>query len=99
VPEESGVKAYALLRQAMAEDGRVAIAKIAIREKEHLAALRFKGEVFVMEMMFWPDEIRATEFDVLEKAPAPRPQEVQMAKTLIDNLTSDFKPDDYKDEY
>jgi DNA end-binding protein Ku len=99
VPEESGVKAYALLRQAMAEDGRVAIAKIAIREKEHLAALRFKDDVFVMEMMFWPDEIRATEFDVLEKAPAPRPNEVQMAKTLIDNLTSDFKPDEYKDEY
>src|SRR5690242_11341417 len=67
VPEESGVKAYALLRQAMAEDGRVAIAKIAIREKEHLAALRFKDDVFVMEMMFWPDEIRTSEFEVLDR--------------------------------
>src|SRR5438874_5860136 len=52
VPEEMGVKAYTLLREAMSEDGRVAIAKIALREKEHLCALRFKEDVFVLETMF-----------------------------------------------
>jgi DNA end-binding protein Ku len=99
VPEETGLKAYTLLRQAMQADGRVAIAKVAFREKEHLAALRFKDEVFVLETMFWPDEIRATEFEVLDKKVSVRPQEVQMAKSLIDNLTSDFTPDEFTDEY
>jgi DNA end-binding protein Ku len=99
VPEEVGIKAYALLRQAMSEDGRVGIAKVAIREKEHLAALRFKDEVFVMETMFWPDEIRAAEFEELDKKITLRPQEVQMARSLIDNLTSDFDPVQFKDEY
>ncbi len=101
VPDESGVKAYALLRQAMEEDGRVGIAKVSFRDKEHLAALRFKDETFVLETMFWPDEIRDTKFDELSKAAEVRPrlQEIQMAKTLIDNLTDDFKPEQYKDEY
>jgi DNA end-binding protein Ku len=99
VPEETGLKAYTLLRRAMEADGRVAIAKVAFREKEHLAALRFKEEVFILETMFWPDEIRATEFDVLDKKVSVRPQEVQMAKSLIDNLASEFTPEEFKDEY
>jgi DNA end-binding protein Ku len=101
VPEESGVKAYALLRQAMEEDGRVGISKVSFRDREHLAALRFKDDAFVLETMFWPDEIRDAKFDELEKAAEvkPRLQEIQMAKTLIDNLTDDFKPEQYKDEY
>jgi DNA end-binding protein Ku len=101
VPEESGAKAYTLLRQAMSEDGRVGIAKVSFRDKEHLAALRFKDSVFVLETMFWPDEIRAADFDEVEKAERlkPRLQEIQMAKTLIDNLTDDFKPQEFKDQY
>ena len=99
VPEETGVKAYTLLREAMAEDGRVAIAKIALRDKEHLCALRFKDNVFVLETMFWPDEIREAEFAELEKPPKIRPQEVQMAKSLIENLTEEFNPQEFKDEY
>jgi DNA end-binding protein Ku len=99
VPEESGVKAYTLLRQAMEEDGRVAIAKVAFREKEHLAALRFKDNVFVLETMYWPDEIRAADFEVLDKKVDVRDTEVQMAKSLIDNLTEPFEPDKFTDEY
>jgi DNA end-binding protein Ku len=99
VPEESGVKAYTLLRQAMEEDGRVAIAKVAFREKEHLAALRFKDNVFVLETMYWPDEIRAADFEVLDKRVDVRDTEVQMAKSLIDNLTEPFEPDKFTDEY
>jgi len=98
-PEETGVKAYNLLREAMKEDGRVAIAKVALREKEHLVALRFKEDVLVMETMFWPDEIRAAEFEELDKKVSVRPQEVQMARTLIENLTDDFDPSQFKDEY
>jgi DNA end-binding protein Ku len=99
VPEDTGLKAYTLLRRAMQEDGRVAIAKISLRDKEHLCALRFKDEVFVLETMFWPDEIRAADFEVFDKSVQVRAQEVQMAKTLIENLTDDFKPEQYKDEY
>src|SRR2546430_2622950 len=87
IPDETGVKAYSLLRRAMAEDGRVGIAKVAIREKEHLAAIRFKDDVCCMETMFWPDEIRAAEFEELEKEVKVRPQEVDMARSLIENLT------------
>ncbi|HEY3211395.1 MAG TPA: Ku protein [Actinomycetota bacterium] len=99
VPEETGFKAYTLLRRAMEEDGRVAIAKVAFREKEHLAALRFKDNVFVLETMFWPDEIRAADFEILDKKVEIRDQEVQMAKSLIDNLTEAFKPEEFRDEY
>jgi DNA end-binding protein Ku len=99
VPDETGAKAYALLRQAMAEDGRVGIAKVSFRDKEHLAALRFKDEVFVLETMYWPDEIRAAEFEELEKDVKLRPQEVQMAQTLIENLTEEWNPEQYRDEY
>jgi DNA end-binding protein Ku len=99
VPEETGLKAYTLLRRAMEEDGRVAIAKVAFREKEHLAALRFKDNVFVLETMYWPDEIRAADFEILDKKVDVRDQEVQMAKSLIDNLTDTFKPEEFRDEY
>jgi DNA end-binding protein Ku len=101
VPEEAGVKAYTLLRQAMSEDGRVGIAKVSFRDKEHLAALRFKDDVFVLETMYWPDEIREAAFEEVDKAAEvkPRLQEIQMAKTLIDNLTQDFDPSAFTDEY
>jgi DNA end-binding protein Ku len=99
IPEETGVKAYALLRQAMADNGKVGVAKVSFRDKEHLAALRFSGEVMVLETMYWPDEIRATEFEELDKEVKVRPQEVQMAESLIENLTDEWDPTQYKDEY
>lgn len=99
VPEETGAKAYALLRKAMSEDGKVGIAKVSFRDKEHLAALRFRDDVFVLETMYWPDEIRAAEFEELDKDHKLRPQELQMARTLIENLTDDWDPEQFRDEY
>src|SRR5206468_4278196 len=99
IPEETGVKAYRLLREAMSEDGRVGVAKVSFRDKEHLSALRFKDDVLVLETMYWPDEIRAADFPELDKDAKLRPQEVQMARSLIDNLTGDWKPEEYRDEY
>lgn len=99
IPDETGIKAYTLLRQAMAEDGRVGIAKFSLRDKEHLAALRFKDKVLVLETMFWPDEIRAADFEELDKDVTIRPQEIQMARSLIENLTEEFKPEEFRDEY
>ncbi|MDP9241662.1 MAG: Ku protein [Actinomycetota bacterium] len=99
VPEETGVKAYHLLRQALQKENKVGIAKVAFRDKEHLAALRFRDDVFVLETMYWPDEIRPAQFDTLDKEVKIRPQELQMAQTLIENLTEPWNPDEYKDEY
>jgi DNA end-binding protein Ku len=100
-PEPAGAKAYGLLAQAMRDQGSVAICKITMRDKEYLAALRLREEVFVLETMFWPDEIRdlsLSELDI-EEVPEPRPQELQMARMLIESLTEDFEPTAYTDEY
>jgi DNA end-binding protein Ku len=99
VPEGTGVKAYHLLREAMGDDGKVALAKVAFRDKEHLATLRLRDNVFVLETMFWPDEIRVPKFDVLDESVELRPQEIRMARSLIDSLTDAFKPDEFHDEY
>jgi DNA end-binding protein Ku len=99
IPEEAGVKAYALLREALADNSKVGIAKVAFREKEHLATIRVSDNVVVLETMYWPDEIRKTAFEELDKAVKVRPQEVQMARSLIENLTGEWEPDRYKDEY
>jgi DNA end-binding protein Ku len=99
VPEGTGTKAYHLLREAMADDGKVALAKVAFRDKEHLATLRLRDNVFVLETMFWPDEIRVPKFDVLDESVELRPQEIRMARSLIDSLTDTFQPDEFHDEY
>jgi DNA end-binding protein Ku len=99
VPEGTGVKAYHLLREAMADDGKVALAKVAFRDKEHLATLRLRDNVFVLETMFWPDEIRVPKFDVLDESVELRPQEIRMARSLIDSLTDAFSPEEFHDEY
>jgi DNA end-binding protein Ku len=99
VPEGTGVKAYHLLREAMSDDGKVALAKVAFRDKEHLATLRLRDNVFVLETMYWPDEIRTPNFDVLDESVELRPQEIRMAQSLIDSLTDAFKPDEFHDEY
>jgi DNA end-binding protein Ku len=98
-PEETGVKAYQLLREALSDDGRVGIAKVSFRDKEHLAAIRVNDQVLVLETMFWPDEIRDPAFDELDKEVKLRPQEVQMAKSLVENLTDEWSPEEFRDEY
>jgi DNA end-binding protein Ku len=99
VPDETGAKAYALLRRALSEEGKVGIAKVSFRDKEHLAALRFKDDVFVLETMYWPDEVRAAEFDTLGAEEKVRPNEVEMAKSLIESLTEPWNPGAFSDAY
>src|SRR5512141_2364905 len=99
VPEETGAKAYALLREAMSEDGRVGIAKVSFRDKEHLSALRFKDDAFVLETMYWPDEIREADFSGVDVDAKVRDQELDMAKTLIENLTAEWQPEEFTDDY
>ena len=91
-PEETGAKAYALLRQAMSQDNKVGIAKVSFRDKEHLAALRFRDDAFVLETMYWPDEIREADFGGVNVDLKVRAQELEMARQLIDGLTAEWDP-------
>jgi DNA end-binding protein Ku len=99
IPEETGAKAYALLREAMSEDGRVGIAKVSFRDKEHLAALRFKDDAFVLETMYWPDELREADFGGVNVSGKVTDQEMAMARQLIDSLAGEWTPEQFSDEY
>jgi DNA end-binding protein Ku len=98
-PEGQGGKPYVLLRDALESSGKVAIVKIALRQRESLATLRVRDGVFVLETMLWPDEVREVEFSFLEEDVDIRPQELQMASSLIDSMAGDFDPTEYKDAY
>lgn len=98
VPEKTGVKAYRILLQALAERGVVGLARVAIRDREYPATLRPSEEVLVLETMFWPDEIHEPNFALLDERVQVRPEELKMAATIIDNLTSAFDPSDWVDE-
>jgi DNA end-binding protein Ku len=98
-PEPSGLKAYKLLAEALQSEGQVGIAKVALREKEQLATVRLKDDVFVLETMHWPDEIREPEFEELDKKVSVRDAEVKMARQLVQQLSSDFDPSEFQDDY
>jgi DNA end-binding protein Ku len=100
-PVEVGVKPFNLLRRALEETGRVAVAKVTIRTKERLATLRVYDSTMVLETMYWPDEIRSVnELDLpTGKQASPQSREVGMARTLIESLASHFDPKQYKDEF
>jgi len=98
-PEGQGAKPYVLLREALENSGRVALVKVALRSRESLATLRVRDGVFVLEMMLWPDEIRQPEFGFLDEDIDVRPQELQMAESLIESLSGDFEPEQYADNY
>src|SRR6266851_9342246 len=99
-PEELGKKPYHLLRAALETTGKMAIAKIALRDREHLAALHPTGTALLMNTLHWPDEIRSAEgLKGLEGEVKINPKELEMAKALIESLAESFDPSRYKDEY
>jgi DNA end-binding protein Ku len=98
-PEPAGVRAYILFRDALERSGRVAVAKVAIRQREALGALRVRDGVLVLETLLWPDEVRAPDFKFLDENVDIRTQELKMAASLIDTMTEDFDPSLYKDAY
>ena len=98
-PDPPGVRAYVLFRDALERSGRVAVAKVAIRQREALAALRVRDGVLVLETLLWPDEIRTPDFKFLDENVDVRSQELKMAASLIDTMTEDFDPSAYKDAY
>ncbi|MGI6658543.1 MAG: Ku protein [Dethiobacteraceae bacterium] len=99
-PGEAGEKAYALLRKAMEETGKIAIAKVVMRSKESLVVIRSYQDLLVMETIFYPDEIRNPELlPGFEREIKLQDKEMKMACELIESLAADFKPEKYEDEY
>ena len=97
LPEEGAEKAYRLLVRALEETGKVGIAKVVIRSKQHLAALRPWEGVLVLETMYYADEVRQPE-RADGKVRVSKP-EVEMAKSLVENLSAPFDPGKYDDTY
>jgi DNA end-binding protein Ku len=98
-PEKTAAKPYALLRGALEQADRVAVVKVALRQRESMAILRVRDNVIVMQTLLWPDEVRAADFPVLDADVSVRPQELAMAASLVESLAADFDPSQYEDRY
>jgi DNA end-binding protein Ku len=103
-PDKGAAKAYALLVEAMKDAHKVAVARFVLRNKEHLAAIRPMDDVLTMATMRFADEVvspKDLDGEVFEEEKPKKPdkREVEMARRLIDSLSSDFKADKYRDEY
>ena len=98
-PDPTGARAYVLFRDALESSGKVAVAKVALRQREALAALRVREGVITLETLLWPDEVRKPDFAFLDEDIEVRSQELKMAASLNDTMTEDFDPDEYHDAY
>lgn len=103
VPQKSGAKGYFLLRDAMAKEGKVAIAKVVFRTKQHLAALMPKGDYLVLELMRFAHEvIQVDEADFLKETGTKgnySAKELKMAESLMRDMTAKWKPGQYDDTF
>ncbi|KKE77740.1 Ku protein [Oceanobacillus caeni] len=99
-PNEGGAKAYSLLRSALKDTGKIGIAKMMIRSKEQLAVIRVYENVLVVETIHFPDEVRNVQDvpNVPEETKIGE-KELETAKMLIEQLTTEFEPEKYTDEY
>src|SRR5690606_2238836 len=96
-PEKTAAKPYALLREALQQTDRMAVVKVALRQRETMAVLRVRGRVICLQTLLWPDEVREADFPILETDVTVRPQEAQMAASLVESLAADFDPSDFTD--
>jgi DNA end-binding protein Ku len=98
-PDKGGDKAYVLLREALRDTGKIAIAKVVIKTRQHLAAVKPQGKGLMLELMHFADEL----IDINEfKIPAAKDigkKELEMAKALVASMSSEWKPEKYHDEY
>ncbi|MBX3387823.1 MAG: Ku protein [Phycisphaeraceae bacterium] len=100
---KGGEKGYVLLREAMKESGKVGIARVVIRTRQYIAALSPRGDVLMLDLLRYPQEIRSTkELNVpagSAKSHGVSTQELKIARTLIDAMAADWKPSEYHDTY
>jgi DNA end-binding protein Ku len=98
-PDSSGAKAYKLFVDALEAEGLVGVSKVAIRNRERLAAIRILDGEIVLQTMHWPDEIRKADFKKPSGRVQLRDNEKKMARQLVQSLTDDFDPGQFKDDY
>lgn len=98
-PQNTGQKPYVLLREALERQGKVAVVKVALRNRESLALIRPKGDLLVMHTMFWPDELRDGSFAAPSDEVKISDAEIEMANLLIKQLEGSFDADAYTDSY
>ncbi|MCA0753980.1 Ku protein [Paenibacillus sp. N4] len=99
-PDMAGAGAYSLLLEAIKQSGKIGIAKISIRSKSSLAAIRFVDNCLCLETMFFPDEIRSiSQVPNLPEQTVVNEKELAMAKTLVEQLSEKFDPSKYTDDY
>ncbi|TDC51044.1 Ku protein [Micromonospora sp. KC207] len=98
-PEGAATKPYVLLRDALVDSERVAIVKVALRQREQLATLRVREGVLLLNTMLWPDEVRTPAFGFLDEDLKVRPPELAMASSLIDSMAGEFEPEVFTDDY
>jgi DNA end-binding protein Ku len=99
-PDKAAAKPYALLREAIREADRMAVVTVSLRNRMTTAVLRVRDEVIVLQTMMWPDEVRKPDFAGLDATEsAAKPQELKMARMLVDTLAGDYDPSEYEDDY
>jgi DNA end-binding protein Ku len=98
-PEKTAVKAYALLRRTLEETDRTAIVQFSLRQKTRLGALRSRGKVLMLQSLLWDDEVREADFGSLDSDVRVSAQELKMSSSLVDNMSTDFAPDKFSDDY
>jgi DNA end-binding protein Ku len=99
LPAKTGERAYALLREAIRASERIGIAKVILREKQHLAALQVIGDALVLSMMRFADElVDISKYDFPAKTSVRGP-ELEMARMLVENLAAEWDPGKYTDDY
>jgi DNA end-binding protein Ku len=98
-PDTKATKAYALLREALAKAGKVALASFVLRQREHLAAVKPSGNALVLEQLRYDQDIRSTKGLELPGKEQLKRGELDMALQLIDHLSAHFKPEQFKDTY
>jgi len=98
-PDKTAGKAYAVLRRALEDTERTAIVQFSLRQKTRLGALRTRGKVLILQSLLWDDEVREADFSFLDEDVRVSAQELQMAGSLIDNMSTDFSPDRFSDDY
>ena len=99
-PDQIGTKAFYLLKQVLADQGKSAICKIVLKDREQLAALNPYASTMLLTTLHWPDEVRGLEeLNLPEDQIQVKPAELAMAEQLVASMTGDFSADAYKDDY
>jgi DNA end-binding protein Ku len=98
-PDKTAVKAYALLRRALAETDRTAIVQFSLRQKTRLGALRVRDKVLMLQSLLWDDEVREADFPSLDETVRVSAKEAEMASSLVENMGADFAPEKFSDDY